>query len=381
MSSLKMSNDECGLCSNVFGEDDEKYLDCMEFGEDKVTVCSECKEKCDQKWEPNEAMVTPSRARVMKKKNKEGRYECPHCPSTYSKSCHINRHMKEKHAAKPFECDICDRFFFFEEQLNEHLKDHELKTPYQIELTKWVDMLFDELQKINDNTAYIIPLHSIYGFGKYTLVSQKDEDEKHISSHSWFINAFQAPNAMINGKKISLSNFVKGPPPNGKIWDHKDDNQLDNRNEMLREAKPGQNMANKRKYKNNKSGIKGVSPFTDHNGNKYWRWDAHDKIDWHTGSSKCKLRAGALYNEAARKLFKEFANLNLHPVLNEILTLENTERKCTERCIDCHVFPNKFYHSKLSVFLTHSFNSILVLVLSKNIGQSLFEQITSLCSV
>jgi hypothetical protein len=47
--------------------------------------------------------------------------------------------------------------------------------------------------------------------------------------------------------------------PDGKMIDHKNVNPLDNRRENLRVCTNQQNLCNTNKYKNNKSGFKGVS--------------------------------------------------------------------------------------------------------------------------
>ncbi len=82
-------------------------------------------------------------------------------------------------------------------------------------------------------------------------------------------------------------------------------NRSNNKWENIRKATKTQNFANKRKYSNNKSGIKGVCWDKDNN-----RWLAQIQV------SKQKIKLGryiniedakAAYAEAAKKYFGEFA--------------------------------------------------------------------------
>lgn len=93
--------------------------------------------------------------------------------------------------------------------------------------------------------------------------------------------------------------------------DHINGNTLDNRRENLRIATCSQNSANRRMRKDNTSGYKGVS----------WRkqrqkWEAYITINGKRkllGLFDCKHEAARAYNEAAIKLFGEFAKLNEIP--------------------------------------------------------------------
>lgn len=104
--------------------------------------------------------------------------------------------------------------------------------------------------------------------------------------------------------KIRLHSLVMGAQK-GQIVDHKDGNKLDNRRTNLRFATTAQNIANSRRHCTNKSGYKGVC------------WHSRDKI-WaafikgkHLGYFNTAKEGALAYNEAALKLFGEFARLNV----------------------------------------------------------------------
>ncbi len=96
--------------------------------------------------------------------------------------------------------------------------------------------------------------------------------------------------------------------PDKLLVDHINGDPLDNRKSNLRLATKSQNMRNRKKAHNNKSGYKGV--WFDYKRDK---WVAYIKIN---GSSKTlgrfinKEEAAARYDEESRKLFGEYARPN-----------------------------------------------------------------------
>ena len=125
----------------------------------------------------------------------------------------------------------------------------------------------------------IIPLTQ----GKEAIVD--DEDFEYLNQWKWFYTS--------DGYEI----------------DHKNRNRLDNRRENLRICTHSQNMANRRRSKNNTSGYKGVSWDTVHKG-----WHSQiggRKINGKTlGLFDIPEDAARAYDEAAKKLYGEFAILN-----------------------------------------------------------------------
>jgi len=102
---------------------------------------------------------------------------------------------------------------------------------------------------------------------------------------------------------IRMHTFITGWP----YVDHANGDGLDNRRANLRQATHAQNMANKRRYRNNTSGYKGV--VLRPNG----RWWARIWLDSRMrslGVYDTPEAAALAYDAAARSLFGEFARLN-----------------------------------------------------------------------
>jgi hypothetical protein len=97
--------------------------------------------------------------------------------------------------------------------------------------------------------------------------------------------------------------IVKGRWPKKEI-DHRDTVRNNNQWNNLRLATHGQNQANGRRYKNNKSGLKGV---TAERGGKWRASIQARKTLYYLGLYETKEQASAAYIAAAEKLHKEFA--------------------------------------------------------------------------
>lgn len=96
--------------------------------------------------------------------------------------------------------------------------------------------------------------------------------------------------------------FITGEHPIDEI-DHRDGNKSNNRFDNLRQANKIQNGQNRRKYKNNTSGYKGIRK----NGTKWAATIKINKIDKFLGNFNCPTAAHFSYCKAAKKYHGEFA--------------------------------------------------------------------------
>ena len=149
--------------------------------------------------------------------------------------------------------------------------------------------------------------------GYFTKVD--NEDYEKFASIRWHaaFGADSKPRACrktdLNGKKVTqhLSRVIT-EAKKGTNVDHINHDTLDNRKSNLRFCNPSENQANMIKPKNNTSGYKGVC----------WNKMAHkwqvnickDCKRYYFGLHKSKKKAARVYDDAAIKMFGEFAKLN-----------------------------------------------------------------------
>ena len=144
---------------------------------------------------------------------------------------------------------------------------------------------------------------------KYTLVDNEDFERLNKYKNStinWWGYVVRRTSVKEGKKDIFIHREILNISK-GEYVDHINSDKLDNRKENLRLATYQQNNYNRRLNKNNKSGYKGV--IWD-KGVKKWRAYIRSGKMIYLGVFKTKLEAAKTYNEAAIKLFKEFAKLN-----------------------------------------------------------------------
>ena len=143
--------------------------------------------------------------------------------------------------------------------------------------------------------------------GYSTIVDDKDfyivkKYKWHAENHLESIRVY----GWVDGKSVTLSNLLLNPQKGMEV-DHINGNPLDNRRENLRVCTHAENMFNKKIYKNNSSGIKGI--YFDNRKN---RWCAqliknNKKVFRKTYKSKTEASEG--YKNAAHLYFGKYERL------------------------------------------------------------------------
>jgi hypothetical protein len=122
--------------------------------------------------------------------------------------------------------------------------------------------------------------------------------------------AFVRPNTIYAVSKYGKGGMMHqmiNRTPDGFVTDHIDGNGLNNRRSNLRTALQSENLQNKRKYKNNTSGFKGVSW---HSSSKKWRAAiCVNKTTTRLGSYETAEEAYKAYCEASKSLHPNFGRV------------------------------------------------------------------------
>jgi hypothetical protein len=143
------------------------------------------------------------------------------------------------------------------------------------------------------------------------IIDTKNWDN--VKQYRWSIhlNRHFYAETRINNKLFSLHKFIL---KNKNYTDHKNHNTLDNTEFNIRNCSNSDNKKNLLKYKNNKTGFKGVKKVLRYSKNKtfkYYLAEIHyNKIYKFLGYYKNKIDAANAYNKAAIKYHGEFACLN-----------------------------------------------------------------------
>jgi hypothetical protein len=160
-----------------------------------------------------------------------------------------------------------------------------------------------------------------------------DEDFDLASKYNWHINKignnfYAVYNKTIKGTKnvkhFSLHRVIMNETNKSVIIDHKNQNGLDNQKINLRRCTKSENNKNKRSKKNSTSKYLGVCKASVRNRKGvislyYFR----SRIKMNNGKLKClgfypftkegEILAAKAYNEAAKEIHGEFANINSFP--------------------------------------------------------------------
>lgn len=158
-----------------------------------------------------------------------------------------------------------------------------------------------------------MPKHIPLTRGRFAIVDDEWFDK--LSKHHWYCSNYgyayrRGPGGRKGSTLLSMHRTVLGLDNTGctSQIDHIDGNPLNNTVANLRVCSPSQNLHNRDKQKNNKSGFKGV----------YWatqvgRWLANITVNGkrhHLGTFFSPAEAAKAYDVAARELLGEFARLN-----------------------------------------------------------------------
>ncbi len=137
--------------------------------------------------------------------------------------------------------------------------------------------------------------------GKFAIVD--DEDYERIKSQKWnYSSGGYAVSPLGRMHRVILNCSI------GFEIDHINRDKLDNRKENLRVCSRHENNANKGKYKNNKSGYKGVDFYPPLG--KYRAQLKRMGIKMHIGYYKTAIEAAKAYDKKAVEIFGEFASIN-----------------------------------------------------------------------
>lgn len=149
-----------------------------------------------------------------------------------------------------------------------------------------------------DDRSCYIPLSQ----GKFALVDKADFEW--LKQWNWSAArtglTFYATRSQLEGRKIAMHRFILDAP-DGMEVDHIDSDGLDNRRDNLRLVTRTENLRSRRRFKNNKTGFKGIV-FNSRNG----RWKATINL----GTYDSPEEAARAYDLAIRKLFGPLAKTN-----------------------------------------------------------------------
>lgn len=186
-----------------------------------------------------------------------------------------------------------------------------------------------------------------------------------VSSYQWAVGIHGYVTSGAGKRQILLHRLVAGAG-NGCIVDHVNRNKLDNRRSNLRICTCQQNMFNREQQANNQSGYKGVCQTKD------GLWQAQIQYCGravYLGRYGDALSAAMAYDMAAKRLFGEYAFLNLPGTEGMEIVQKDIKRKfklSQEQVGDIRfLYSQGMTISELSVMFRHSYTSISRIVRNK----------------
>lgn len=141
--------------------------------------------------------------------------------------------------------------------------------------------------------------------GKTTLIDEEDYEK--VSKYRWnFNNGAVVTNINKDGKRttMKLHRYILNLGNRYPIVDHINGDPLDNRKNNLRTCNHSENLRNRGKAKNNKSGYKGVS-WAKH-ANKWQASICVNYVHYHLGLYDDPQKAHEAYITASKSLHKEY---------------------------------------------------------------------------
>lgn len=146
--------------------------------------------------------------------------------------------------------------------------------------------------------------------GKYAKVD--DTDFEYLSQWKWRCSSNGYTNYAVRlGPRPKREHFSMHKELLSALGvDHKNGDGLDNQRKNLRYTTPSENLANRRTYKNNTSGYKGVSW---HSRDKLWIAQASKEGKrYRIGKFETAKEASDQYLKKMKELYGEFASLEIY---------------------------------------------------------------------